>query len=339
MEKVVQIQRIIVPELISLMEDRYNILRHIQEAEPVGRRALAAMLGMSERVVRAQVDFLKKTGLIDFSPMGMTMTADGRNILPDLSECVRLSYGLTGLERELAIKLRLKQVIIVPGNSDTENMVFRELGRAAARVLGQYLGDNMTIAISGGSTMAAVAEAISSNRPNTTVVPVRGGFGERVEYQANTIAALAANKLGGQYRLLHIPDGISEEVMEVIWANDANVVAVVEMIKNADILVHGIGQAREMAVSRSLDDNIVSEIVSRGAVGEALGHYCDAQGECVYITSSVGLRLDDLQGIGMVMAVAGGRKKAEAIAAVISAGGQGVLVTDEAAARIIQSII
>ncbi len=339
MEKVVQIQRIIVPELISQMEDRYNILRHIQAAEPVGRRALAIMLGMSERVVRAQVDFFKKAGLVDFSPMGMTITDDGRRVLPDLSECVRLSYGLTGLENELAVKLRLKQVIIVPGNSDAEIMVYRELGRAAARVLGQYLGDNMTIAISGGSTMAAVAEAISINRPGTTVVPVRGGFGERVEYQANTIAALVANKLGGQYRLLHIPDGIKEEVMEVIWASDANVLSVVEMIKHADILVHGIGEAKEMAERRGLEDSIVSEIVSHRALGEALGHYCDSHGECVYVTNSVGLRLDDLKSIGIVMAVAGGRKKAQAIAAVTSAGGQNILVTDEAAARVIQSII
>jgi len=39
------------------------------------------------------------------------------------------------------------------------------------------------------------------------------------------------------------------------------------------------------------------------------------------------------------VAVAGGRKKAEAIMAVTSAGGQDVLITDEAAAKAIQSII
>jgi central glycolytic genes regulator len=46
-----------------------------------------------------------------------------------------------------------------------------------------------------------------------------------------------------------------------------------------------------------------------------------------------------LADIGLVIAVAGGQSKAEAIIAVTNAGGQDVLVTDEAAAKAIQSII
>jgi central glycolytic genes regulator len=46
-----------------------------------------------------------------------------------------------------------------------------------------------------------------------------------------------------------------------------------------------------------------------------------------------------LADIGLVIAVAGGQSKAEAIIAVTNAGGQDVLVTDESAAKAIQSII
>ncbi|EAX46945.1 transcriptional regulator, DeoR family [Thermosinus carboxydivorans Nor1] len=339
MKDIARLHRKIAPELISVMEDRYNILRHIQYAQPVGWRALAAMLGVGERIVRAQVDFLKNAGLVDFSPLGMTVTDEGGALLSELAAYIRLVRGLTDLEEELAVKLRLERVVIIPGDSQADAAVQRELGRAAAGVLSQYLGDNMTIAVSGGSTMATLADAVQFSAPGTTVVPARGGLGEQVEYQANTIAARIAGKLGGRYRLLHIPDGLSEEALEAILASDGNVRAVADMIKRAHILVHGIGQAAQMAARRGLPAETIREITARGAVGEALGQYCTITGDVVYVTNSVGLRLADLTGIGRVIAVAGGSSKAAAIVAVTGAGGQDILITDEAAARAIQGII
>ena len=339
MKNVVQLHRKIVPELIAMVEDRYNILRHVKHDGPIGRRALAQILEMGERTVRAQVDFLKNAGLLEFSPLGMTITGDGENLLDDLAEYVGELHGLAMLEAELANRLKLKQVIIIPGDSEADESIKRELGRAVINVLGTYISESMVIAVSGGSTMAKVAEAVNFSVPTATVVPARGGLGEQLEYQANIIAAVMAAKLGGKYRLLHIPDGVSEEALEVILASDTNVDNVIDMIKHADILVHGIGRAYDMAIRRSSDAPIADKIVERGAVGEALAHYCTLSGKCVYVTSSVGLRLDDLEGIGMVIAVAGGRNKAEAIIAVTSAGGQDVLVIDEAAARAVQAII
>lgn len=338
-KKVVQLHRKIAPELIAVIEDRYNILRHVSHSQPIGRRALAQNLGAGERAVRVQVDFLKNAGFLEFSPLGMTITPDGEKLLRDSEEYISELHGLAMVETEIAGQLGVKQVIIIPGDSENDATVKRELGRAVVSILGQYLTENMVIAVSGGSTMAKVAEAVSLQAPTTTVVPARGGLGEQVEYQANIIAAVMAAKLGGTYRLLHIPDGMSEEALEVILASDANAGDVIEMIKHADILIHGIGRAHDMAVRRSCDAPIAEEIVKRGAVGEALGYYCMLDGKCVYVTTSVGLRLDDLASVGLVIAVAGGRKKAEAIVAVTSAGGQNVLVIDEAAARAIQAII
>ncbi|MBP2629296.1 MAG: transcriptional regulator, DeoR family [Firmicutes bacterium] len=339
-KKTAQLHRKIAPELIALIEERYDILRHIQYAEPVGRRALAIMLEKGERFVRAQVEFLKNAGLVDFSPLGMTLTPEGRLTQIDLAEYIKVLHGLTMLETELSEKLGINQVIIIPGDSEADNKVLRELGRATANVLDLYLKDNnMIVAVSGGTVMATVAEAIQFSRPSITVVPARGGLGEQVEYQANTIAATMANKLGGKYRMLHIPDGVSEEMIGSMLIDNSNLVSVAEMIKQADVLIHGIGQAREMAVRRGYDDEFVYQLINSGAVGEALGHYCTLAGKDIYTTSSVGLQLDSLADIGLVIAVAGGRKKAEAIVAVTSAGGQDVLITDESAARAIQSII
>lgn len=339
MEKIIQLQRKFAPELTQIIEARYNLLRHIQHAQPVGRRGLATILNMGERVVRAHVDWLKTAGLVEYSQLGMTVTGEGQAMLEDLAEYIRLLHDLVGLETELAERLNIKKVIIIPGDSDADSAVQRELGRATAGVLSQYLGDNMVVAVSGGSTMAKVAEAINFSIPSTTVVPARGGLGEVVEYQANTIAAVMAGKLGGRYRLMHIPDGVNEETLEAIFVGDANLRAVSEMIRQANILVHGIGEAVVMAERRGVPQATIAEIEHRGAVGEALGQYCALPGKIVYVTSSIGLRLDDLAGIGTVIAVAGGSAKAKAILAVADIGRQDVLVIDEAAAKAIQLLI
>jgi len=339
-KKIAQLHRKIAPELITIIEQRYDVLRYIQYAQPIGRRALAVMLEKGERTIRAHVEFLKNAGLVDFSPMGMTLTSEGQLMQNELAQYIKVLHGLNMLETELSEKLGIKQVVIVPGDSEVDDIVPRELGRATANLLAQYLkNNNMIVAVSGGTIMAQVAEAIHFSQPTVTVVPVRGGLGSQVEYQANTIAASMATKLGGTYRMLHIPDGVSEEMMSAMFADNSNTLSVTEMIKQADVLIHGIGQAGEMAARRGCNDEFVSQLINSGAVGEALGHYCTLEGKNIYIASSVGLQLNDLADVGVVIAVAGGQKKAEAIVGVISAGGQDVLITDESAAKAIQSII
>lgn len=339
MKNIIQLHRKLAPELIIIMEERYNILRHVQFAQPIGRRALANILGLGERIVRAQVDFLKNTGLLEFTSSGMNVTAEGEQIIIELADYVRLLHGLTLIEEELAEQLGLQKVIIIPGNSEVDATVLRELGRAAASLIGQFVEDGMVIAVCGGETMSMVAESVNYSRPHSIVVPARGGLGERVELQANSIAAVMAAKLGGSYRLLHIPDGINEGALQVILQSDPQAKEIRGLIQHTSVLVHGIGQADAMARRRNLENDDVKHILSKGAIGEALGHYCTIEGKIVHATSSVGLHLGDLASIHSVIAVAGGASKASAIIAVARASRTGILVTDEIAAKAMQAII
>jgi central glycolytic genes regulator len=339
-DKMVALHRKIAPEMVGLIEDRFTILRQIKSAQPVGRRALAAALGTGERVVRAQVDFLKGAGFIDFTPLGMSVTDEGQAVLDDLAEYVRAMQGLAALESELAARLGVRRAVIVRGDADADPAAQRELGRAAAGVLGEHLGDNMTVAVSGGATMAWVAEAVSAGAArDVTVVPARGGLGEKVELQANTIAAVMAGKLGGRYRMLHMPDGVSGEALDVLLAHDASLRTVDAMIREADVVLHGIGLAEVMATRRVIAPSLMNELRAKGAAGEALGHYATLAGEIIHTTDNIGLRLEELSAVGRVIAVAGGRKKAAAIVAVTAAGSRDVLVTDEGAALAIREIL
>ena len=165
---------------------------------------MAARLGLSERVLRAQVDFLKNGGLLAFSSAGMSVTEEGADILKELADYVRKLQDLNSLEQFLCERLDIGRVVIIPGDSDQEEVVKREIGRAAARILGNLLNDGKEhiVAVSGGTTMAALAANVSGNEPKTVVVPARGGLGDNVELQANTIATVLAQRLGASYSCL-----------------------------------------------------------------------------------------------------------------------------------------
>ena len=64
MQEMLKLQKKIIPELVDLLEKRYNVLRTIYYNEPIGRRTLAGYLNLSERIVRTEISFLNDQGLI-----------------------------------------------------------------------------------------------------------------------------------------------------------------------------------------------------------------------------------------------------------------------------------
>lgn len=332
--------RRIAPEIAELVEKRYTILRNIYFVQPVGRRALAARLRLPERTVRNEVELLREQGLLASNPAGMQVTDAGERILGDLKEYVRELRGLSGLERHLARLLGLQQVIIVPGDSDEDETVKKEMAKATAKYLKAVLQDGDVLAVTGGTTLAEVARSFpaSTEKREIMVVPARGGLGEEVEKQANTVAASIADRLGGTYRLLHVPDDVGEDVIASL-CGDPKIKEMLDLIKETDMVLHGIGTAEEMAKRRGLGEGDLRLLRDRRAVGEAFGYYFDRKGSIVYTTTSVGLRMEDLAKIDKVVAVGGGHTKAEAALAVMSNRYQDVCITDEGAARLMLTSI
>ena len=184
--------------------------------------------------------------------------------------------------------------------------------------------------------MAEVANGLKATTQLKGIcfVPARGGLGESVEFQANTIASAMAKKIGGQYRLLHVPDFLSEDAY-LSLIDEPNVKEIVTVIRQARIVIHGIGDAVRMAQRRKLDESTIEDLKKDGALAEAFGYYFNREGHVVHKMHTVGLRLEDIQQTDTVIAVAGGRSKGEAIRAIMKFGHEDILVTDEAAAKII----
>lgn len=329
-----QIFRRIVPEIADLIERRHTVLQTVYYTQPIGRRALAAHLGWPERMVRKEIDFLREAGLIGAGSGGMEVTQSGRQVLYGIKDVIRDLHGLSDLEKELATRLGLRQVIVVPGDSDADETVKKEIAKATARHLDRTLQDGDVLAVTGGTTLAEVARSLpnAANRRDAMIVPGRGGLGEDVEIQANTVAANIAQALGGAYRLLHVPDDLGEEAMATI-SEEPKIKELLELIRSARIVLHGIGTAEEMARRRGLSEEAIEKLRERKAVGEAFGYYFNQAGEIVYASGSVGSRYEDLGRANEVIAVGGGQSKAGAALAVLVSHHQDIWITDEGAAR------
>jgi len=230
--------------------------------------------------------------------------------------------------------LNIPRVIVVEGDSDEEPWVKDNLGYRTAAYLRQNISSDDILAVTGGTTIAAVAKRMPTGGAPVPVkvVPARGGFGETVDIQANTIASLLAQKLGGSSIMLHVPDRLTSETLDQLLTDPYVQQRLLE-IREANVVVHGIGDAMEMAARRRATEEEVALLQANHAVAEAFGYYFKPTGEVAYAMTTVGLKLADLEHMRLVIAVAGGRKKAAAVAAAAKAYRIDVLVTDEGTAK------
>ncbi|MBU5267237.1 sugar-binding transcriptional regulator [Virgibacillus proomii] len=334
MRELIDLQKRLLPDVLEIMQQRYAILRSIDVLQPIGRRALAENTNLTERSVRSEIEFLQGQDLIRITSKGMFITKEGKLILERLSSFMSDIMGLRVLETKLRNTLSIKQVIVVPGNSDKHEWVKQEMGKACVHYLKTMIGDKSIIAVTGGTTMAAVATMMTPLQQNTSTlfVPARGGIGEKVENQANTIAAEMARKANGEYRLLYVPDPLSESAYQSI-IQEPMVNETLKQIRSATIVMHGIGDALTMAYRRKTSEVIIKKLQQHEAVSEAFGYYFDENGNIVHKVRTVGIQLEDLQHIPYVITIAGGKSKSQAIASYFKRGKSDLLITDEAAAE------
>lgn len=333
MREFLSLQLKLIPDLLEVMQKRLAILRNIYLQQPIGRRSLALSLNTTERILRGEVDFLKEQDLVHVESIGMFLTETGLQILESLEDVLKDVYGLSDLEAEVQHILQVKRVIVVPGKSDEFDLNKKELGRSAAHYLLSILKEDDVVAVTGGSSIAMMAEMMSSSKQfsNVLFVPARGGLGENVEFQANQIVANCAKKVGAQYRMFHVSDFLGASAYQSLQ-KDPYISEMLTLIRSSQVVVHGIGRAVEMAIRRNAPQDVLKILEQGQAVGEAFGYYFDRAGNIVYRMETMGLQLEDVKNARLVIGLAGGDYKAEAILAISKVGLVDVLIIDEAAA-------
>ncbi|MET2039772.1 sugar-binding domain-containing protein [Enterococcus faecalis] len=327
----------VAPDMLDVLQERFQILRNIYWMQPIGRRSLSETMGITERVLRTETDVLKQLNLIEPSKSGMTLTERGLEVYQGLELVMNQLLGMHQIEKEMTQYFGIQRCIVVAGDSDIQKKVLSGFGDVLTNTLNLLLpnGEN-TIAVMGGTTMAMVAEnmgSLETEKRHNLFVPARGGIGEAVSVQANSISAVMANKTGGNYRALYVPEQLSRETYNSLL-QEPSIQEVLTLISHANCVVHSIGRALHMAARRKMSDDEMVMLKQKNAVAESFGYFFDEEGKVVYKIPRIGLQLKNLQEIPYVVAIAGGKTKAKAIRAYMkNAPKQTWLITDEAAAN------
>lgn len=323
------------PHAFPVLKERAQVLKVVDDHAPIGRRLLAKKTGLSESKLRQELSFFKKENFVYSTHVGMTLTSKGRHIL-ELYE-VFYSQQKTADEKieNLVQQLNIESIHILAGDSDQNPNILDKMGSKAIEVLDTLLPrKHLVIAAMGGTTIAAMADRMTedfSEGRDLVFVPGRGGIGEAMAIQANTICSLMAEKTGGESHALYTPDQITPETYSYLAA-EPSVNQVLTLLDEAEVLLLGIGDAQKMSERRHVSPEIEAKLNKNGAVGEALGEYFDKDGNRIHELSKIGLGVEDLENIKVPLAIAGGKGKATSILAFLKNVPRDIhLVTDEGA--------
>jgi DNA-binding transcriptional regulator LsrR (DeoR family) len=288
--------------------------------------AIARQLGLSQSTVSRLLQQAKAAGIIRIS--------------------VSVPQGIyTELEEQLVKQYRLRDAIVVDcsGESD-ERFIERQIGASAAYYLESALRPNEVVGISSWSaTLLALVDAMhpAPRKGDVRVVQILGGVGSpSAEVHAGRLTSRLADLLGGTAIFLPAPGIVgSAAAMKAITA-DHFVRDALELFDDVTTALVGIGAIEPSKLLADSGNRFsmseLEDLRSRGAVGDVLLRFFDAQGIPVNTPLNqrvISMRLEELRRVDRSIGVAGGARKFSAILGAIRGGWVNVLVTDHLTAR------
>lgn len=245
-----------------------------------------------------------------------------------------------GLERAVVERFGLSDAVVVPV-PDEEGAELDRVAQAAADHLAALRPAPRTLGVSWGRTLSAVAEALPEGWANgVSVVQLNGGVSlNRRSGGAASLAMTIAQRADGQATLLPSPAILERvETKQAIEA-DRTVAGILDQAADARTYLYSAGPADASSAhveNGYLKPGDVEELARRGAVGDVLGRYIDADGNIVdpgLDARTVGVSLDRLRAAERAIFVTAGATKHDIARTVVTSGLCTVLVTDETTAR------
>ena len=250
--------------------------------------------------------------------------------------------SLFELEDRLKAVFGLKDAIVIPSVPESSSSSLNALGTAAADFLLNQLRDGDVLAITPGTTVQAVVQAIETTRPyKIEVVPVLGAIQGQIESDMNYLAMNLGERLGAKAYQLHAPAFADTREHGETLRSMGPVKEILDIARRASIALVGVGTV-DAEVSRFVQFTALSaEDLKHIAedyegVGEIGAYVYDIEGQpCAseYADRVIGLTLAEIQKIPFRIGVAASAAKALPIYGALRGGYIHALITDEAAAR------
>ncbi len=243
------------------------------------------------------------------------------------------------LARELAAAFSLKRAVVVA--DDIEGDAYAGVARAAADYLNSQLANRMRLGLSWGRMLSAAIHAMPSGTVTELEISLlHGGVGSTgAGIQGHELARyLASLNPGSRVHYLHAPLLVDSPDIKDAMVRDGSIKAALDAVAGIEIALVGIGTLDESApliryghISRR--DR--SRLLAAGAVGDMATRFFTPEGEPVHVLDDrlLAIEWEQLERVPLVVAVASGLYKRDAILAALQTGCVDVLVTDERTAR------
>ena len=248
--------------------------------------------------------------------------------------------GCLALETALAERFDLRLARVLPA-LNTPPMNTR-LGIGAAQSLMGVLEPGQLLAVGFGEATMSCLQHLSGfiSSQQIRLVTLSGGVGPYMTGIGQLDAACSVSIIPAPLRVS------SPEVAEIL-KRESSVRDVLLAASAADVAVVGIGSVNQKRDATILRSCYISEgeqlmYARKGAVGDILGYFLQADGEQVddlpIHRELLGISLTELAQLPTIVGVAGGEDKADAIYAALRGRRINGLVTEEATARAVLAL-
>jgi len=242
------------------------------------------------------------------------------------------------LEEEMKARFKLTDTVVIPSVFD-EDVQKRMIGEAAGLLFERVLKDGQTIGIGWGKTLSAAVRKMGKRHlSRALVVSLMGGLARSSSANTFEVANELAGVLGAECH--YIPSLL-------YYPNDESFAGLMKYQPLAEVLEEARGAAvvlvscgdlsgrSQLFSAVSISPTDIDELKAKGAVGELLGTFLDADGQVVDhpLNSRVmALHPSDLRSIQTTILASGDSYKLPIVRAILKGGYVTHLVTDEAVA-------
>lgn len=277
--------------------------------------------------------------------LGVSRQAAQRLVASAVSEGLvtfRLDHPIAGcveLAERLQARFGLDYAEVVPGDCDSDGLV--GLAGAGARQMELHLAPKTPtiLAFSTGRTLrAAVAQVAPMERPQHTVVSLIGTMTRDGRASPYDVVMRLADRVGAMCYPLPTPVVTDTAEERDLLQSQRPYQVVRGLVERANVAFLGIGTVDAKApllVDGFITRDELDILLGAGAVGEVAGSPFDERGRLIksaISARSTGIPIA-LPLSRLTIGIAGGRSKAQAIAAALRGGLLSGLITDEAAAE------
>src|SRR5690625_5062695 len=111
MKKLIELQKMIYPDLLEAMDTRFKILYSIFLFEHIERSVHVEQTKITERYIRNEIELIQMQGLIKVTTQGMYITDNGKLIINNLDDFIREFSRITSIENKLKKLFNIVNII------------------------------------------------------------------------------------------------------------------------------------------------------------------------------------------------------------------------------------